>query len=790
MSRLLTLLLACALALPAFARQRAAPVARFVRVELPGPARTLQLAEVWVVERGQNVATSGTATQSSMHGDSAATRAIDGGVDGSHPNGSVSHTNEGPDPWWEVDLGRDVAVDQVTVWNRTDCCGERLEGFRLVLLDAARKEVWQQVGIAAPAPRYDVALANVDLVTPPPTAAEKLKLQPSIDLAIERGVGFLRATQLVDGSWGQHQETHFGGQTSLSLLTLLKAGVPVDDPAVTAALAFLRANGSESTYGTGCLLMALEAIGDESAKTWAAELAEQLISTQGGEDASGKQPGMWTYPLRPNTTVCLSNTQYAILGLRAAQRLGVTIPSRVFRKTLENIQNYRGEVVRVKGLGGSDSRGAPTAGFMYRAEGGHGGTTGSMTTAALAVLHVCRESFGEEVPRRFAAELDDLTNAGWRWLDVNFAVEHNPGNPGAWHLYYLYGLERVGAFYERPTVGGRDWYWEGARYLVAKQQPGGDWGDQTNTCFAVLFLKRATASKSGPAKRAASDVHIAEADDAELRWRGTGRTSATFWISGFGRGLVERFGGEAAVRVHRVVYSIDGEDVATLEGDASRAWQPGDRFAVQLDLAARGKGKHEVTLRVDLVDPHMVISKTGYLTIQGAPLVVDVPATLAATDAAEVRAAADNLLRTATVALVTASSQNSDGQTAAQAIDGLQGSYWLSKKEDPTPTLTLELERPVRAGKLALSHANVEARYSGAHDRATEIEVKLNRDDDVLRFKLDPDDRRRTVLDLPPGKQVRRLEIRVVGRVTGTTWPGHVGFAEVELYPGTPPARR
>ncbi len=46
------------------------------------------------------------------------------------------------------------------------------------------------------------------------------------------------------------------------------------------------------------------------------------------------------------------------------------------------------------------------------------------------------QSFGEEVPRRFAAELDDLTLAAWRWLDVNFAIEHNPGRPDAWTRYW------------------------------------------------------------------------------------------------------------------------------------------------------------------------------------------------------------------------------------------------------------------------------------------------------------------------------------------------------------------
>jgi hypothetical protein len=767
--------------IPCAAAQRAADSpARYVRIALPGASRILQLAEVWVVAGGQNVAPEGAASQSSTFGDSAAGRAIDGGVHGSHPAGSVTHTVEGPDPWWELDLGRDVVVDQVTVFNRTDCCGERLEGFHLALLDGARNVVWEAVQIPAPNPRYDVAPFGATIVTPPPTLVEKRNLQPAIDKAIDRGAAYLRATQLVDGSWGQHEHVHFGGQTALSVLTLLKAGAPVDDPAITAGLAFLRANGSESTYGTGCLLMALEAIGDAAAREWAAELADQLVSTQGGEDASGKQPGMWTYPLRPNSTVCLSNTQYAILGLRAAQHLGVEVPARVFEKTLENLPKYRGDIERVKALGGSDTRGAPTAGFMYRAEGGHGGTSGSMTTAALAIFHVCRESLGAALTRRTAAEVAELELAAWRWLELNFAIEQNPGRGGDFHYYYLYGMERVGAFFERPAVGGRDWYWEGARYLVAQQQGEGQWRDQTDTCFAVLFLKRATATVSGPSKRNASEIHVAEGDAAEVRWRGTGRAQGTFWLSGFGRALVDRLGGEAALRVHRVEYFVDGEAVAALPGDVTRPWRPGDRYATQLDLASRGKGQHEVRIRVQLVDPAPLAESTGYLSLEGAPLVVDVPASSGTAGAAQSHAA-QNLLAKNRIAEVTASSSNSDGQSAAHAVDGLQGSAWLSKKEDAQPTLTFELERPVRAHRLVLSSANTELRNARAHDRATVIEVRINRDSDVLRFELEPDDRKKSFVELPPGKQLRRLEIRVVERVAGERWPGHVGFAEVEL---------
>jgi hypothetical protein len=37
--------------------------------------------------------------------------------------------------WWEVDLGQDVDVTKVIVYNRLDCCSERLSKSEVLLLD-------------------------------------------------------------------------------------------------------------------------------------------------------------------------------------------------------------------------------------------------------------------------------------------------------------------------------------------------------------------------------------------------------------------------------------------------------------------------------------------------------------------------------------------------------------------------------------------------------------------------------------------------------------------------------
>ncbi len=138
---------------------KAAPQARFVRVELPGAKKMLQLAEVQVFSAAENLAPKGVASHSSQYQDAAAKRANDGNTDGDYKKGSVSHTSGNDDnPWWEVDLKAAKPVDRVVVWNRTDGnVHTRLEGFRVVLLDDKRQIVWKSD--LTPAPVKEKAFA-------------------------------------------------------------------------------------------------------------------------------------------------------------------------------------------------------------------------------------------------------------------------------------------------------------------------------------------------------------------------------------------------------------------------------------------------------------------------------------------------------------------------------------------------------------------------------------------------------------------------------------------------------
>ncbi|MFT7515598.1 MAG: hypothetical protein ACI9QL_004832, partial [Candidatus Omnitrophota bacterium] len=127
-----------------------ADTGQFVRIELQGGKRILTLAEVKVIAGGKNVAPAGKASQSSVASGGVPARAIDGKTDASYESNGLTHTNEQKDPWWELDLGKPVAIDQIEIYNRGDGLEDRLEAFTLSVLDAQRKEVFKREDVGTP----------------------------------------------------------------------------------------------------------------------------------------------------------------------------------------------------------------------------------------------------------------------------------------------------------------------------------------------------------------------------------------------------------------------------------------------------------------------------------------------------------------------------------------------------------------------------------------------------------------------------------------------------------------
>jgi len=100
--------------------------------------------------QSSNLALGGTATQSSDAWGGDPARAIDGNTDGKYWNGSVTHTDDLEDSWWQVKLGEDdeeFVLQTITLYNRTDESPqnwyERLSNF-IVSVWRGGVEVWSQ----------------------------------------------------------------------------------------------------------------------------------------------------------------------------------------------------------------------------------------------------------------------------------------------------------------------------------------------------------------------------------------------------------------------------------------------------------------------------------------------------------------------------------------------------------------------------------------------------------------------------------------------------------------------
>jgi hypothetical protein len=98
--------------------------------------------------------------------------------------------------------------------------------------------------------------------------------------------------------------------------------------------------------------------------------------------------------------------------------------------------------------------------------------------------------------------------AGESWLAERFDPSRNTYANGSWtpfwHYAYMWAIERWCGLTEREEFAGRDWYAEGAAWLVDTQAADGSWTTDDNpfenTCLALLFLRRATVSDSGELK--------------------------------------------------------------------------------------------------------------------------------------------------------------------------------------------------------------------------------------------------------------------------------------------------
>jgi len=324
---------------------------------------------------------------------------------------------------------------------------------------------------------------------PPPPKIDDAK----VDAAIKRGVQYLRTKAA--------KKPGLAPQTKeLVLLALIHAGVKTNDPLVEELLKGVLDEELGTTYRVALQARLLEELDRAAYQKRLFQCAQFLVDNQckNGQWSYGepttypepkpapdpdiaadeppqdkKQPILQKYLVKKQRDGPdhgdHSNSQYAILGLRACHEAGIILPKEVVQKAS---QSWR------------DSQCA-TKGWSYGPK--NNSAYGSMTAGAVAALTIC------DYLEKIDWKKDDAVNGGLAWLRDNFTVTDNPGRPGPHHYYYLYALERAGMLYGTEKLGKFDWYLEGAKFLLENQVEDGSWNKKpVDTCFAILFLRRAT----------------------------------------------------------------------------------------------------------------------------------------------------------------------------------------------------------------------------------------------------------------------------------------------------------
>lgn len=365
--------------------------------------------------------------------------------------------------------------------------------------------------------------------------------QTRVDQSIAKGCAYLESKldtwfknkSLADD--GKNPNRSYGtGRMALILLTLLKGEPDRDKPSIQKLIGLLRERKPVDSYSLGVSLMALEAY--YGPPNEAEQIREGLIDRPSPRKVSAADRAImqaWTDRLLDNYDTRVdpgyrlrfnyvkggrfdnSVTQYAVLGLRSAALCGIEISPAVWLGLAEHYATQLGRNENKKrplrlpshgelaGLRSARSSGGTVAksrarlaeprGFGYT---GPKHPTGSMTCAGLAGTGICYGMLAQRKLRgnvEVATKLSQALRSGFAWLRDNYDVRANPRRARAHFFYYLYGLERACEINGVARIHDRDWYFDGAMQLVTTQRGNGSWGTSNETCFAVLFLKRAVA---------------------------------------------------------------------------------------------------------------------------------------------------------------------------------------------------------------------------------------------------------------------------------------------------------
>lgn len=344
-----------------------------------------------------------------------------------------------------------------------------------------------------------------DVVAKQPVKDVVLKPK-TLDDAVRGGMAFLKAKAVLFAKESRTDE--------LVLWTYLHGGVPENDPDFQGLLKAILTKPLERTYNVALTAMVLEELDRVKFQNRIAQCAQFLLDNQcvNGQWGYG-DPSIFVNEINlPPVPAKFkgvrkvkverkrdglgagdnSNTQIALLGLRACHDAGILLPRSSIEQAAKWWRDSQSRTATVKG--------APSAaeGWCYNRHDHK--PYGSMTAGGVGGLVICDYILGVDWKK------DPNVQSGMEWLAKNFSVAYNPGpyehagmeeNSQHQYYYYLYGLERAGILYGTEQIGGHFWFAKGLQVLLDAQAPDGSWRSQhgnaiADTCFAILFLRKAT----------------------------------------------------------------------------------------------------------------------------------------------------------------------------------------------------------------------------------------------------------------------------------------------------------
>jgi hypothetical protein len=200
-----------------------------------------------------------------------------------------------------------------------------------------------------------------------------------------------------------------------------------------------------------------------------------------------------------------SNTQFAILGLWVGHRHGVPVE----KALLLTEQRFRQSQNADGGWGYLPPRSPSTATMTCAGLLGLALAYGSVNEAVLRTepgIKDPKKGKTGKTPRdpgkdpQVRAGLQALATAiGVPSAQTKLPVPVIPRTKGNHIYYFMWSLERVAVAYDLQTIGRKDWYGWGSEILVASQGADGSWAADyagpVDTCFALLFLRRANLAQ-------------------------------------------------------------------------------------------------------------------------------------------------------------------------------------------------------------------------------------------------------------------------------------------------------